>query len=48
MLLAAGEGAGGVVHRFNTRSNTEVVKSQVFDESVEKISGFLIVYKLFI
>jgi len=47
VLLAVGKGVGGAVPRFNTGSNTEVAKSQVFDGLVKKVSGFLIVYKLF-
>jgi len=30
----------------NIRSNIKVAKLQVFDRIIEKISGFLIVYKL--
>ena len=39
---------GEIVLHSNIGSNIEVAKSQTFDRVVGKISGFIIVYKLFI
>jgi len=36
------------VSQFNTKSNIEVAKLQIFDGAANKVSGFLIVYKLYI
>ena len=37
-----------VVFQSNTRSNIEVAKLQIFNREASKISGFLIVYRLYI
>ena len=36
------------VSQLNTKSNIEVAKLQMFDRAANKVSGFLIVYKLYI
>jgi len=36
------------VSQLNTKSNIEVAKLQMFDGAANKVSGFLIVYKLYI
>ena len=50
MLLAAGAGRATTVGILqpNTESNVEVAKPQTFNGEAEKVSGFLMAYRLYI
>ena len=48
LLKTVGVGVGVEIPQYNTGSNIEVAKLQTFNREVGKVSGFLIVYRLYI
>jgi len=40
--------AGGAIERSNTGSNIEVAKPPVFNGEVERVGGFITVYRLYL
>ena len=48
LIREAKEETVAEIHRPNTRSNVKVAKLQMFNKNTSKVSGFLIVCKLYI